>query len=193
MASREAQKANVKRGAAMRTMRALVVFSTVLCPQLGLSQPAGVVTERGLQPRIMLKSMPLRGVLQPLPPAPQAGSPATQIRDYLDGLPRLALVYPKAGTPVAMVGLPEGVAGTQIVGGSFVNEQAELALLKSFPDITWPGALVQGQTIADNDFAPIILPRSGGRIRLATNFILPPGAKQGPQSQSVDLPSIDPG
>ena len=83
MASREVQKANVKRGAAMGTMRALVVFSTVLCPQLGASQPAGVATERGLPSRIMLKSMPLRGVLQPLPPAPQAGSPATQIRDYL--------------------------------------------------------------------------------------------------------------
>src|SRR5262249_50797935 len=71
---------------------------------------------------------------------------------------------------------------------TFVNEQAELALLKAFPDVTWPGALVQGNTIANNDFAPIILPRPGGRIRLATNFVVASGA-----SQFVDLPAINPG
>lgn len=110
------------------------------------------------------------------------------IREYLDGLPRLALVTANPGTPVAMVGLPDGVTGTQIVNATFVNSQAELALLKSFPHVTWPGALVQGNSIADNDFAPIILPRSGGRIRLSTNFV---GSSGG--SQFRDLPEMKAG
>lgn len=119
-------------------------------------------------------------------PGQQASS--TAILDYTDNLPRLALVQPAAGTAQAMVGLPEGISGTQVVGSSVVNNQAELALLKTFADVTWPGALVQGGSISNNDFAPILLPRARGRIRLATNFV---GAST--TSQYRDLPVVGAG
>ena len=117
-----------------------------------------------------------------------AGAPAStnaaQIRGYLDGLPALVMVNPRAGQAQAMAGLPEGITGQQLVGQQVVNTQAELALLKSYPDVAWPGALVQGATINNNAFSPIGLPRAAGRIRLATEFT---GANSG-LSQSTDLP-----
>lgn len=103
----------------------------------------------------------------PTPPAVDTAG----IRSYLDGLPRLALVPSRPGTLSPIPNLPEGVTGQQRVGGTFVNDEPELAVLKSFSDVMWPGALVQGQTIAANNFAPIILPRAPGRVRLSTNFV----------------------
>src|SRR5215831_7977419 len=53
-----------------------------------------------------------------------------------------------------------------------------LAVLKSYSDVLWPGALVQGRTIDNNEFAPIALPRAPGRVRLATNFVSHSPTKQ---------------
>lgn len=113
---------------------------------------------------------------------------AQAIRNYVDALPRLQVVPPRGGTVGPMPDLPEGLSATQRSGGSYVNNEAELALLKAFPDIMWPGALVQGASINQNDFAPIILPRAPGRVRLSTLFVNGTSA-----SRYRDLPSIDAG
>src|SRR5262249_5079039 len=112
-------------------------------------------------------------------------SNADAIRAYLDGLPRLPTVQPRAGILGPVPDLPEGISGQQRTGGSFVNDEAELAILKSVPDIVWPGALVQGATIANNQFAPIFLDRPPGRVRLSTEFV---GTSQ--VSKYRDLPVV---
>jgi len=140
---------------------------------------APVVASAQLKPRILTVT----------PAGAPASSNVAQIRSYLDGLRELVMVNPNPGHPETMVGLPTGITGRKWVGEEIVNTQAELALLKSFANVTWPGALVQGQTIDKNNFAPLgsELTRSGGRIRLATEFI---GATKG-LSQSTDLPVMN--
>jgi hypothetical protein len=110
------------------------------------------------------------------------------IRAYLDGLPKLALVPSSPGTIGKIPNLAEGLSGEQRTGGRFVNDAAELALLKPLSDIIWPGALVQGATISNNSFSPIIVPRAAGRVRLATEFVGKPA-----QSTFRDLPVVGAG
>ena len=121
-----------------------------------------------------------------------AGPQAAQIRSYLDGLPRLADVQARPGTQSDAADLPIGLSGLRRAGGTFVNTSAELALLKS--DAVWPGALIQGATVADNVFSPIPLARAPGRIRVATNFVrqLPSGPIEPlpPAVQSRDLATV---
>lgn len=137
---------------------------------------APIVASAQLKPRIFTVK----------PAGAPGSSNAAQIRDYLDQIPPLAMITPKAGTAVTIPGLPEGVTGTQQVGAELVNEQAELALLKTYPDAIWAGSLVQGASINNNNFSPIGgLARSPGRIRLTTNFL---NSTAG--SQSLDLPVV---
>jgi len=113
----------------------------------------------------------------------QTGAQAAQIRSYLDGLPRLATVQAQPGTQSDAADLPIGLSGLRRTGGTFVNTSAELTPLKS--DAVWPGALIQGATVADNVFSPIPLPRGPGRIRVAPNFV-----RQMPNGQMTPLPSV---
>lgn len=163
----------------------------------GLAITAQPMMHRLLVPLAVLMAAPGMGSAQVTPTraliVKPAGAPASsnvaQIRAYLDGLPPLVTVRPNPGHPEAMVGLPVGISGKRWVGEEVVNTQAELALLKSFANVTWPGALVQGATIDNNNFAPFgSVERSGGRIRLATEFT---GAAH--VSQYTDLPVVSAG
>jgi hypothetical protein len=100
----------------------------------------------------------------------------------------MPLIRRVSGTLEPVPNTPEGVSGIRRVGGTFVNEQTELGILRSFPDVIWPGGLVQGRTINNNEFAPIVLPRAPGRIRVATEF-----ATTTPAVQYRDLPIIGAG
>lgn len=118
----------------------------------------------------------------------QAGGEMAAIQDYLDSLPPLTLVQANPGVLGPIPDLPRGIAGRQRAGGRFVNQAAELTILRLFSDVMWPGALVQGGSIANNKFAPIYLPRAGGRVRLATNFV---GGGSDPKYR--DLPLVGAG
>ena len=114
-------------------------------------------------------------------------SNADAIRIWIDSLPHLDLVQPIGGTWGTLPNLPEGIDGQQRIGGLFVNDEAELAILKSYSNIMWPGALVQGASINNNNFAPILLARSRGRIRLDGSFV------GDATDRFVDLPVIGAG
>ena len=116
---------------------------------------------------------------------------AQAIREYVNALPRLTVVPPLAGTVGPMPNLPEGLSATQRSGGTYVNNEAELVLLKSFPDIMWPGALVQGASIDKNDFAPIIIPRAPGRVRLATLFVNGTASPRFRDLANIDAGSVE--
>lgn len=132
---------------------------------------------------------PIAVTLRALSPGgPAPGNPADEIRAYVDALPRLALVSPRPGTTGPIPNLPAGLSGTQTSGASFVNQRSELAILKAAPEITWPGALVQGASINDNNFAGINLPRAPGRIRISTQF-----QNQNQVNQYADLPVLGAG
>jgi hypothetical protein len=131
----------------------------------------------------------------------QPQSNADAIRNWIDALPHLAIEPRLPGSWGAVPGLPEGINGQQRTGGRFVNDEAELVILKSFSDIMWPGALVQGASIAGNNFAPILLPRSSGRIRLDASFVGDPdsyfrdlpvfGAGEANDARNIMLAQID--
>ena len=118
----------------------------------------------------------------------QAALPGQTIEAYLDDLPQLVVVPAQSGIVSAVANTEDGVQATQRTGGRFVNRAAELALLRNFADIVWSGALVQGNSLGNSNFAPIQLARAPGRIRISTNLI--------GNSNAVkyrDLPSIDAG
>jgi hypothetical protein len=117
-----------------------------------------------------------------------ACTPGVTVRDYLDGLPIMPLIKRVSGTLEPVPNAPEGVSGSRLAGGTFVNDQTELAILKTFPDVIWPGSLVQGRSINNNEFAPIALPRAPGRIRVATEFVTGTSAVK-----YKDLPKVDGG
>jgi hypothetical protein len=96
---------------------------------------------------------------------------STAVRNYIDSLPQLTTIEAEPTTLQEIPNLRAGLTGNQRSGGKFVNNQAELSLLKTYSDITWPGALVQGASIGDSRFAPIHLDRSGGRVVITTNFV----------------------
>ncbi|MDX2481919.1 MAG: thiol-activated cytolysin family protein [Desulfuromusa sp.] len=99
------------------------------------------------------------------------GADSTAVRNYLDSLPKLTVIEAEPATLQEIPNLRAGLTGTQQSGGKFINNQAELSLLKTYSDLTWPGALVQGASIGNSRFAPIHLDRSGGRVVITTNFV----------------------
>jgi hypothetical protein len=121
------------------------------------------------------------------PTAVPGQSNAEAIRDWIDSLPHLPIEQSSSGNWSAVTGLPVGIDGQQRTGGRFVNREAELAILRSYSDIMWPGALVQGASISNNSFAPIGLPRPAGRVRVDGSFVGDTVAK------FRDLPSIGAG
>lgn len=107
------------------------------------------------------------------------------LQEYIRQLPKLRTVQAESGT-TSDLNIRPGLVGTKITGGTVVNRAGELALLKTYGDIIYPGAIVQGETVNNSDYAPIPLQRSGGTVSIVTNLV------RGPEggTYSADLPTV---
>ena len=116
-----------------------------------------------------------------------AGNNTQQVRQWIDGLPRMAIVQPTVGQPFP-VALPPDMAGAGYTGTQRnvkeVSNSSTMYLFRPFSPAFVPGAVVQGATISGTaPFATIDLPRAPGRLRLTGGFVSPSAA-----SRFRDLP-----
>jgi hypothetical protein len=123
------------------------------------------------------------------PPMPRAGN-QEQIRQYLQQLPELprepALTVPidrHLGT-TAFDGVPYHFE-EQVVKA--ISEVSDFAVLNPTQDVLWPGALIQGNSLASGQLAPIQLDRAPGTITVATDFA---GGGTAQLSRVIDRPEF---
>lgn len=118
-----------------------------------------------------------------------------QIRQYLDSLPQLAIIRPESQPLERPPQLPASLeAAGYTATGSRIKEAIthnKLYLFQPMSSAVWPGALLQGKSVAGGAFSMIPLPRGPGRIRLSGGFTSGNLARDLPVTVDGDRVRID--